>query len=170
MGSVACAAQGVFLTVGGGVRDVQVDSNSAFANNLSTDENVLAELGVGYLFSNNIVLEGNVTDSVSVTGFFGSGTYEFEDDRVTVGYAFPVGKRFRIVPTVGASFWDFRATRSVIVPPSSVERTLSGTDIVWRLAGEYLVGETFGIYFAYTRAEFDIGSTPAVSVGMRVQF
>jgi hypothetical protein len=167
---VASAAEGWFFTLGGGVRNIDVDSNSAVANSLSTDENVVAELGGGFVFSSNVVLEGTTTDAVSVTGLFGLGSFEFEDDRVMVGYAFPVSEKFRIVPSVGASFWDFRATTLVFFGPPSTERTMSGTDVVFRLGGEFLAGETFGIYFGYTRAEFDVGDTSSFSVGMRVQF
>jgi hypothetical protein len=170
LGSGTCAAEGWFLTVGGGGRNIDVDRNSAVANGFSEDGNLVSELGGGYVFSNNIVLEGATTDAVSVTGFFGFASYEFEDDRVMVGYSFPVSERFRIVPTIGASFWDFRVTDFVFFGPPSAEQTLSGTDVVWRLGGEFLVGETFGISFGYTRGEFDVGDTSVAGVAMRVQF
>jgi hypothetical protein len=170
LGSGACAAEGWFFTVGGGGRNIHVDTNAAIANSFSTDGNFVSELGGGYVFSNNIVLEGVTTDAVSVTGIFGFASYEFEDDRAMVGYAFPVSKRFRIIPTIGASFWDFRATEFVLFGPSSPERTLSGTDVVWRLGGEFLAGETFGISFGYTRGEFDVGDTSVASVAARIQF
>jgi hypothetical protein len=167
-GPVVCTAEGWFLTIGGGVRNIEVDGDSAVANNLSIDENVVAELGAGYVFSNGVVLEGAATDGASVSGLFGSGTYEFDDYQVMAGYAFAVGEKFRIVPTGGASFWKFRATTSFPLPSS--ERSLSGTDFVWRLAGEYLAGETFGISFGYTRNDFDVGDTSLLSVGVRIQF
>ena len=167
-GPAICSAEGWFLTIGGGLRDIEVDGNSPVANNLSIDENVVAELAAGYVFSSNLVIEGATTDGASVSGLFGSGTYELDDYRVMAGYAFSVGEKFRIVPTGGASFWDFRATSGFFLPMS--ERSLSGTDFVWRLAGEYLAGETFGISFGYTRGEFDVGDTSLLTVGMRIQF
>jgi hypothetical protein len=87
-----------------------------------------------------------------------------------VGYAFPVAERFRIVPTIGASFWDFRATDFVFFGPPSADQTLSGTDLMFRIGGEFLVGETFGISFGYTRTEFDVGDTSVAGVAMRIQF
>jgi len=168
-GSAACAAQGWFLTVGGGLRDIEVDSSAAIANSTRVDENVVAELGGGYLFSTNIVLEASTSSSYSVSGLVGFGSYEFQDDRIMVGYAFPVAERFRIVPEAGVTFWDLRATQSFFFQPSS-DQTMSGTDAVWRLAGEYLIGTTFGVYFSYTRAEFDVGSDSLGSFGMKVRF
>jgi hypothetical protein len=85
-----------------------------------------------------------------------------------VGYAFPVSEKFRIVPAAGASFWDFQATSSIF--SSAPERSMSGTDFVWRLGGEFLVGETFGISFGYTSSRFDAGDTSMLSFGMRIQF
>lgn len=170
VGSGPCAAEGWFLSVGGGGRSIDVDRDSAVANSFNTDENLVAELGGGYVFSNNIVLEGVTSDAVSVTGLFGLGSYEFEDDRLMVGYSFPVGESFRIVPTIGASFWDFRATDDIFFGPPSAQQTLSGTDLVWRLAGEFMFGETFGISFGYTRGEFDVGDTSVASVAARIEF
>jgi hypothetical protein len=170
VGPGACAAEGWYLTIGGGGRNIDVDRDSAFANGFSTDGNLVAELGGGYVFSNNIVLEAVTADAVSVTGLFGFASFEFEDDRVMVGYSFPVSERFRIVTSIGASFWDFRATDFVFFGPPNVEQTLSGTDVVWRIGGEFLAGDTFGISFGYTRGEFDVGDTSLAGISMRVQF
>ena len=169
LGSVPCTAQGWFLTVGGGLRDVEVDSSAATANNTSVDENVVAEFGGGYVFPTNVVLEASTTSGFSVSGLVGFGSYEFEDDRLMVGYAFPVAERFRIVPEVGVTFWELRASQSFFFQPSS-QRSTSGTDVVWRLAGEWLIGTTFGMYFSYTTAEFDVGNDSLGSVGMKVRF
>jgi hypothetical protein len=166
--SFACVAEGWYLTIGGGLRSIDVDSNSPVANSLSTDDNVVAELGAGYVFANNLVIEGAVTDAASVTGLFGVGSYELDDYRVMVGYAFPVSEKFRIVPAAGASFWDFRAMGSFF--SSAPERSLSGTDFVWRLGGEFLVGDTFGISFGYTSSQFDAGDSFVFGVDMRIQF
>jgi hypothetical protein len=166
----ACAAEGWFFTIGGGGRNIHVDRTAAIANGFSVDGNFVTEIGGGYVFSNNIVLEAATTDAVSITGVFGFASYEFEDDRVMVGYAFPASEKFRIIPSVGASFWDFRATEVVFFGTPTPERTLSGTDLLLRIGGEFLVGETFGISFGYTRVEFDVGDTSVASVAMRVQF
>jgi hypothetical protein len=169
-GSTPCAAEGWFFTVGGGGRNIDVDSDSAFASTFNSDGNLVTELSGGYVFSNNLVIEGVTTDAVSVTGLFGFASYEFEDDRLMFGYSFPVSDRFRIVPTIGASFWDFRATDFVFFGPPSAQATLSGTDVIWRLGGEFLVGDTFGISFGYTRGEFDVGDTSSAGIAMRIQF
>jgi hypothetical protein len=165
------AAEGWFFTVGAGGRNIHVDRTSALANGFTADGNFVTEFGGGYVFSNNIVLEGTLTDSVSVTGIFGFASYEFEDDRVMVGYAFPVSEKFRFIPSVGASLWEFRATEvTFIIGPPATEQTRSGTDLVLRIGGEFLAGETFGISFGYTRGEFDDGDTAVASVAMRIQF
>jgi hypothetical protein len=168
MDPVVCAAEGWYLTIGGGLRNIDVDSNSPVANSLSTDDNVVAELGAGYVFPSNLVLEGAIADGASVTGLFGVGSYELDDYRVMVGYAFPVSEKFRIVPAAGLSFWDFQATSSFF--SSAPERSMSGTDFAWRLGGEFLVGDTFGISFGYSGSEFDAGDTSLFGVGMRIQF
>jgi hypothetical protein len=169
VGSVPCAAQGWFLTVGGGLRDIEIDSGAAIANSTGGDDNVVSELGGGYLFSTNVVLEASTTDSFSVSGLLGFGSYEFQDDRLMVGYAFPVAERFRIVPEVGVTLWELRAVQSFFFQPSS-DQTFSGTDTVWRLAGEWQIGTTFGMYFSYTKAEFDVGNDSLGSFGMKVRF
>jgi hypothetical protein len=168
--SGTCAAEGWFLTVGGGGRNIDVDRDSAFANGFSTDGNLVGELGGGYVFSNNLVLEAATTDAVSVTGLFGFASFEFEDDRVMVGYSFPVSETFRIVPTIGASFWDFRATDFSFFGSPNADQALSGTDMVWRIGGDILFGETFGISIGYTRGEFDVGDTSLAGVALRIQF
>ena len=86
-----------------------------------------------------------------------------------VGYAFPVGD-FRFVPALGASFWEFRAMSSGFFGSPGGTRELSGTDLVWRLGGEFMFGETFGISFGYTSADFDVGDTALFSVGARIEF
>jgi hypothetical protein len=139
--SGTCAAEGWFLTVGGGGRNIDVDRDSAFANGFSTDGNLV-----------------------------GVASFEFEDDRVMVGYSFPVSETFRIVPTIGASFWDFRATDFSFFGSPNADQALSGTDMVWRIGGDILFGETFGISFGYTRGEFDVGDTSLLGVAMRIQF
>jgi hypothetical protein len=170
LGSGTCAAEGWFMTIGGGGRNIDVDSNSAFASTFNSDGNLVTELGGGYVFSNNLVLEAITTDAVSVTGLFGFASYEFEDDRLMVGYSFPVSERFRIVPTIGSSFWDFRATDFAFLGSPSAQATLSGCDVIWRIGGEFLVGDTFGISFGYTRGEFDVGDTSQAGIAMRIQF
>jgi hypothetical protein len=169
--SAACLGQGVNLLVGGGGGDLSVDTAAAIANSGGNEDTFVGELGVGYRFPNNVVIEGSGSTGFNVTAFLLGGSYEFQEARVMAGYAFPVTEKLRLVPTLGMSFWQLDAVESpflFFVP--FARRTTSGTDAAWRLAGEYYFNQRFGAYFSYSGTRPDFGSFSLLSFGMKVQF
>jgi hypothetical protein len=169
--SVTCAAQGVFISFGEGLRAVAVDASATVANSADADDIAVVEFAVGYLFANGIVFEASTNVVFSgENSLLGLDAYAFEDDRLMVGYAFPVGEDFRIVPAAGATFWELTATEGFFRPGPQTERTTSGTDFAWRLGGEYIIGETFSLYFSVSRTNFDVGDDSLLSFGAKVDF
>lgn len=169
--SAACIAQGVNLSFGGGGGDLSVDAGAAISNGVNNEDTFVAELGVGYRFANNVVIEGCGTTGFNITTFFGGDSYEFHENRVMAGYAFPVTEKLRLVPTLGVSFWELEAVDGTFLffTPMS-RRTTSGTDTAWRLMGEYYFSRRFGAYFSYAGTRPDFGSFSLLSFGMKVQF
>jgi hypothetical protein len=167
--SAACAAQGVNLSLGEGVADISVDAGTAASNGTGGEDAWLTELSVGYLFANNVLIEGSATTGFSITAFFGADTYEFKENRLMAGYAFRVTDKFRIVPTLGVSFWDLETIEGLFLVPTA-RRTTSGTDVTWRLTGEYYFAPRFGVYFSYAETRPDFGNVSLPSFGLRVQF
>ena len=168
--SAACLGQGINLTLGGGGGDLSVDSGTAISNSGGDEDTFVGELGVGYRFANNVVIEGSDSTGFNITAFLLGGTYDFQETRLAGGYAFPVTEKFRFVPTLGLSFWELEAVDGLFsfAPPSRA--TTSGTDIAWRLAGEYYFGEKFGAYFSYSGTRPDFGRFSLLSFGMKIQF
>jgi hypothetical protein len=169
--STACLGQGVTLSVGGGGGELGVDTEAAISNGSGDEDTFVGELGVGYRFANNVVIESSGSTGFDVTGFLLGGYYEFQEARVMGGYAFPVTEKLRLVPTLGVSLWQLEAVESpflFFVP--FARRATSGTDIAWRLAGEYYFGERFGAYFSYSGTRPDFGSFSLLSFGIKVQF
>ena len=169
--SAACVAQGVNLLLGGGGGDIGVDSGAGISNGVGSEDTFVAELGVGYRFANNVVIEGSGITGFSITAFFGGDSYEFHENRVMAGYAFPVTEKLRLVPALGVSLWELDAVEGTFLffTPTS-RRTTSGTDTAWRLTGEYYFSQKFGAYFSYSGTRPDFGSFSLLSFGMKVQF
>jgi Domain of unknown function (DUF2715) len=168
--SAACVAQGVNLTVGGGVGDLNVDTRTAISNGISTDDSFVPEIGVGYRFANNVAIEGSTATTFELVAFFLGGSYDFHETRLMAGYAFPVTEKLRFVPALGVSVWDLEAVDGLFSFVPAAQPSRSGTDTAWRLAGEYYFSRRFGAYFSYYGTRPDFGSFSALSFGMKVQF
>jgi hypothetical protein len=169
--SAACVGQGVNLSVGGGGGDLGVDTAAAISNGGGDEDTFVGELGVGYRFANNVVIEGSGSTGFNVTALLLGGSYEFQEARVMAGYAFPVTEKLRLVPTAGVSVWQLEAVESPLlffVP--FARRTTSGSDLAWRLAGEYYFNQRLGAYFSYSGTRPDFGRFSLLSFGMKVQF
>ena len=117
------------------------------------------------------MIDGSGTTGFNITTFFGGDSYEFHENRLMAGYAFPVTEKLRLVPALGVSFWELDAVEGTFLffTPMS-RRTTSGTDTAWRLTGEYYFGRRFGAYFSYSGTRPDFGSFSLLSFGMKVQF
>jgi hypothetical protein len=166
-----CSGQAVTISVGGGGGDLDVDSAAAISNGTDDEDTFTGELGVGYRFANNVVIEGSGSTGFDVTALLLGGSYEFQEARVMAGYAFPVAEKFRLVPTLGLSIWQLEAVENPLlffVP--FARRSTSGTDVAWRLAGEYYFSRRFGAYFSYSSTRPDFGSFSLLSLGMKIQF
>jgi hypothetical protein len=137
---------------------------------MGQEDTFVAELGVGYRFANNVVIEGSGTTGFSITAFFGGDSYEFQENRLLAGYAFPVTEKLRLVPALGVSFRELEAVEGPIFLLPTARRTTSGTDTAWRLMGEYYFSRKFGAYFSYSGTRPNFGSFSLLSFGMKVQF
>ena len=168
--SAACLGQGVNLTFGGGGGDLNVDAGAAISNGISSDDTFVSEIGVGYRFANNVAIEGSSTTGFNLVGLFLGGTYAYQERRVMAGYAFPVTEKLRLVPALGVSMWDIDAAGGLFSFVPTAQQTRSGTDIAWRMAGEYYFGRRFGAYLSYYGTRPDFGSFSLLSLGMKVQF
>jgi hypothetical protein len=169
--SLACVGQGINLSLGGGGGDLSVDTGAAISNGAEDEDTFVGEIGVGYRFANNVLIEGSGSTGFNVTALILGGSYEFQEARLMAGYTFPVTEKLRIVPTLGVSFWQLEAVESPLfffLPIAN--RTSSGTDAAWRLAGEYYFSQRFGAYFSYSGTRPEFGSFSLLSFGMKIQF
>jgi hypothetical protein len=169
--SAACIAQGVTLSLGGGFGDLRVDAASTTTNRITDDDTFAGELGVGYRLPSNVVIEASGSTGFTVTALLAGATAEFRDARVMAGYAFPVTENFRVVPMAGVNFWRLETVDNPLlffVP--FAQRSTSGTDLAWRVAGEYYFNRRFGAYFAYSGTRPEFGSFSLLSFGLAIQF
>ena len=165
-----CLAQGVFLSVGGGIGDVNVKESLRSDAVDDDDNNWVDEGSLGYRFPSNAVVEASIARGVSDAWFFDFVSYEYQDERIMAGYAFDVGRRFAVTPQIGVSFWDVRLTDVFFTSEPDGVRKLSGEDWVWRLRGEIKFSRTWRLYLSYTEGRHDFGEISLPSVGFKVQF
>ncbi len=170
-----CVAQGVNLTLGGGGGDLDVDAEADTFDGIGDDDTFVGELGVGYRFANHVVIEGSRSSGFDLAALFVGGTSEFHETRVLAGYAFPATEKLRLVPTLGVSFWrlenlddPFFLFLRIALPIARPSK--SGTDVSWRLAGEYYFSPRFGAYLSYSGTRPNFGSFSLLSLGMKIQF
>lgn len=163
-------AGGVFFGFGGGAGDVSFDRD-VFADETSSDDSLVGEWQVGYRFDSNLVIEGGGTLGMSFDIFLVGDFFTLSDERVLVGYAFQPGERFSIVPKVGASFWHLDTEGgSGIFGSGRPDFHDSGSDLMWRVSGEWRVGERLHLYGAYSEADYSFGDSSGPSFGFKFQF
>jgi hypothetical protein len=46
----------------------------------------------------------------------------------------------------------------------------SGSDLIWRVSGEWRVAQRLHLYAAYSAAQYDFGSSRGPSLGFKFQF
>jgi hypothetical protein len=166
----ACLAEGVFLSLGGGIGDVNVKESLRSQGADDDDRNWVNEGSLGYRFRSNAVVEASIARGVSDVWFFDFVRYEYRDERVMAGYSFDVGRRFAVTPQIGISSWDVRLTDVFLLSDPDGVRDLSGEDWVWRLRGEIEFSEAWRLYLSYTQARHAFGEISLPSVGFKVQF
>ena len=165
-------AGGVFFGFGGGSGDVSFDSD-IFANNIvPSDDSFVGEWLVGYRFDSKLVIEGGGTAGLSLDFFFLGDFFSLSDERVMVGYAFEPSERFSIVPKLGLSRWHLDAENgsSFIFGGARTDFHDSGSDLIWRVSGEWRVAPRLHLYAAYSAADYSFGDSSAPSFGFKFQF
>jgi hypothetical protein len=173
VGAIAPApafAGGVFFGFGAGGGDVSFDGG-VFADNISNDDTLVGEWHVGYRFDSKLVIEGGGTLGTNFDIFFGD-LFTLDDERVLVGYAFQPGERFSIVPKLGVTFWhlDTEGGSGFIFGSGRAAFHDSGSDLIWRVSGEWRVGQRLHLYGAYSGAHYSFGESSGPSFGFQFQF
>ena len=165
-------AGGVYFGFGGGPGDVSFDGDTFADNIVPSDDSFVGEWQVGYRFDSKLVIEGGGTAGLSLDFFFLGDFFSLSDARVMVGYAFQPSERFSIVPKLGVSRWhlDTESGSNFIFGSNRVDFHDSGSDLVWRINGEWRVAERLHLYAAYSAADYSFGESSAPSFGFKFQF
>lgn len=165
-------AGGVYFGFGGGPGDVSFDGDTFADNIVPSDDSFVGEWQVGYRFDSKLVIEGGGTAGLSLDFFFLGDFFSLSDARVMVGYAFQPSERFSIVPKLGVSRWhlDTESGSNFIFGSNRVDFHDSGSDLVWRINGEWRVAERLHLYAAYSQAHYSFGDSSGPSFGFNFQF
>jgi hypothetical protein len=165
-------AGGVFFGFGGGAGDVSFDGDAFADNFVLSDDSFVGEWEVGYRFDSKLVIEGGGTLGLSLDFFFLGDFFSLSDERVLVGYAFQPSERFSIVPKLGVSRWhlDTESGTAFVFGSERADFHDSGSDLIWRVSGEWRVAERLHLYGAYSEAHYSFGSSSGPSFGFKFQF
>ena len=165
-------AGGVFFGFGGGPGNVDFE-NDTFADSIfvPSDDSFVGEWLVGYRFDSKLVIEGGGTAGLSLDFFFLGDFFSLSDERVMVGYAFQPSERFSIVPKLGVSRWHLDTESGTSFFGSErADVHDSGSDLIWRINGEWRVAERLHLYAAYSDAHYSFGDSSGPSFGFKFQF
>jgi hypothetical protein len=136
--------------------------NSGFQNALS----------IGYIWSNNLVLEGSV--NVSGNQLFSLGLtdfYEIFEAKALIGKSFEINEHFRIVPLLGISSWDAQLRESAFLNPGPEARgEFEGQDLSVKLSADFPINRKLIFSVSYANTFSDIGNIQATLVGIKFQF
>jgi hypothetical protein len=164
-------AGGVFFGFGGGPGDVDFDGD-AFGNIVPGEDSFVGEWQVGYRFDSNLIVEGGASSGLSLDFFFLGDFFSLSDARVMVGYAFQTSERFAIIPKLGVSRWHVDAENGLntIFGGGRADLHDSGSDLIWRINGEWRVAQRLNLYAAYSEARYSFGDSSGPSFGFKFQF
>jgi hypothetical protein len=169
----AAIAGAVFLAIGGGVGDVRFEGDTFNENNVPSDTSWVYQGAVGYRFDSHLVIEGRATFGISLDTLLGGDSFTLSDERVAVGYAFQPGERFSVVPTLGVSYWDLDTEDGAglfFLGSDRADFDSSGSDLVWRVSGEWRVAQRWYLCAAYSGAHYSFGDSYGLSVETKFEF
>lgn len=162
-----------------GVGDVDIIAEYTFLDDDDSSPTISASLTGGYKFDSNIVLAINTSFTTSDvfiadTVYFGSSAfdeYSYVELGMLLGYSFDVHKRFRIVPMLGASYWDLTVEEGAFLNPGPEdEKGYSGTDIYGKLNLEFPINDLIQINVSYLYGNYDFGAIEVTRVGVKFSF
>jgi hypothetical protein len=165
-------AGGVFFGFGGGRGDVDFEGGTFADYIIPSDNSFVGEWQVGYRFDSKLVVEGGGTAGLSLDLFFLADVFSLSDQRVMLGYAFQPSERFSIVPKLGVSRWhlDTEGVTNFLFGSNRAQVHDSGSDLIWRINGEWRVAQRLHLYAAYSAAHYSFGDSSAPSFGFKFQF
>ncbi len=158
----AFADEGFYLLAGIGDSKVKVKPKYQVNSENDSYYNLGFQLSLGYQFNNNVLIELTRISHDSFLDFWISDTVSVNEDIVLLGYSFDINEKFRIIPRLGYSRWEFESSEGLLFN-SGPEATISkkGSDLSFMLSASYGF-----LYMTLQSAEYNIGSLNSFIIGV----
>jgi hypothetical protein len=137
---------------------------------LDADQSALAvQLGLGYLFANQLVTELDRVGHSELFTFFGEDSYSVSEFRLSLGYRVSLGN-FQLIPKLGYSKYEFEAQEGHFLDLPETKRKINGSDLVIAVGLEYEFTKLLGVHLELSRLDAEFGKLDAFTVGFRLGF
>ena len=160
------ANDGLYMQVGlGGSRPIVKPEYRPEDTTSEQNNNLAAQLSLGYQFKNNIVLEGGYIGHLS-TGFTLNDHNSINELVLVAGYSFDISKSWSITPRAGISRWKLDSDEGAYLNPGDEQQTItSGQDFTYMLTATYQA-----FFMTYQGTNFEFGRGRAVIFGANINF
>ncbi len=125
----------------------------------------------GYHWSNNIIVDGNISRLTRANLFGAFDRYKLTQVQALAGYSLEVSEHFRIVPMAGVSRWSLDTKEGQLFNPGrEMGRKFEGTDWVYKINMEIPLGNLVLLYYTHSRSKFDFGKIELNQLGVKFEF
>jgi hypothetical protein len=166
-GQAADAERKTYLAIKAGNGNIKVNSEHALDGLAIEDDIFSGGVYAGYNFDSGLVAEAGMSVEFNSILFESYDVMQFVG---SLGYNFAVGDKFTFTPKAGLSMWEFEAYDSGFLFGTPEDHSYDGTDMIWSLEGEYLLGELLQLNLSYTQGSCDFGDLDSFRFGMEFDF
>lgn len=156
-----------------GVGNTNINSVYSLSGFKESNDNFGYGVSFGFEFDTNFLLDVSYyrseTDN-TILFFELLDKYEFVQKRISIGYAFDITQKFRVIPKLGYGQWSLSGKEGLFSFSTVQSTKVDGNKLMPQIDFEIPIREWFSINSSYSNTSFDFGNVQSFTAGVKFKF